>query len=121
MVLPGVPKPNGLLHTGEVVSMALDLAAVSFEIPHKPNVQLKICAGIHSAVTSYNSSPSAVREIIRFYQLKECLFGITCRRKCGDPTRSKNSSKWTLSWTTYRLKKSNNLFCSTNHRILRQL
>ncbi|XP_073737570.1 uncharacterized protein [Callorhinus ursinus] len=50
MVLSGVPKPSGLLHTGEVVSMALDLAAMckTFEIPHKPNVQLKICAGIHS-------------------------------------------------------------------------
>lgn len=50
MLLSGVPKANGILHAGEVASIAPDLVAgcKTFEIPHKPNVQLKICAGIHS-------------------------------------------------------------------------
>lgn len=50
MVVSGVPKAKGILHTRDVASMALGLVAVCkmFEIPHKPTVQLKICAGIHS-------------------------------------------------------------------------
>lgn len=45
-----MPKASGILHSGKVASTALDLVAMckTFEITHKPNVQLKICAGIHS-------------------------------------------------------------------------
>lgn len=50
MVVSGVPKENGIHHASEIASMALDLVSVckTFRIPHKPNMQLKIRAGIHS-------------------------------------------------------------------------
>ncbi|NWR37655.1 ANPRB protein, partial [Tachuris rubrigastra] len=50
MVVSGVPKENGILHAGEIASMALDLLDVckTFKIPHKPDTLLKIRAGIHS-------------------------------------------------------------------------
>lgn len=50
MVVSGVPQENGINHAGEIASMALDLVSVchTFKIPHKPNTQLKIRAGIHS-------------------------------------------------------------------------
>jgi len=52
MVVSGVPKENGILHAGEIASMALDLVNVckTFKIPHKPNTLLKIRAGIHSGM-----------------------------------------------------------------------
>lgn len=52
MVVSGVPKENGILHAGEIASMALDLVDVckTFKIPHKPNTLLKIRAGIHSGM-----------------------------------------------------------------------
>ncbi|MEQ2200038.1 hypothetical protein XENOCAPTIV_020621 [Xenoophorus captivus] len=50
MVVSGVPQENGILHTSEIASMALDLVGVcrTFRIPHKPNMQLQIRAGVHS-------------------------------------------------------------------------
>lgn len=50
MVVSGVPRENGILHASEIASMALDLVGVcrTFRIPHKPNTQLQIRAGIHS-------------------------------------------------------------------------
>lgn len=50
MVVSGVPNENGINHAGEIASMALDLVSVchTFKIPHKPTMQLKIRAGIHS-------------------------------------------------------------------------
>ncbi|XP_042339403.1 atrial natriuretic peptide receptor 1-like, partial [Plectropomus leopardus] len=50
MVVSGVPRENGILHASEIASMALDLVGVcrTFRIPHKPNMQLQIRAGIHS-------------------------------------------------------------------------
>lgn len=52
MVVSGVPKENGILHAGEIASMALDLVNVckTFKIPHKPNTLLRIRAGIHSGM-----------------------------------------------------------------------
>lgn len=52
MVVSGVPKENGILHAGEIASMALDLVNVckTFKIPHKPNTLLEIRAGIHSGM-----------------------------------------------------------------------
>lgn len=54
MVVSGVPQENGINHAGEIASMALDLVSVchSFKIPHKPDTQLKIRAGIHSGADS---------------------------------------------------------------------
>lgn len=50
MVVSGVPRENGILHASEIASMALDLVGVccTFRIPHQPNTQLQIRAGIHS-------------------------------------------------------------------------
>lgn len=52
MVVSGVPKENGINHAGQIASMALDLVSVcqNFKIPHKPNTQLQIRAGIHSGI-----------------------------------------------------------------------
>ena len=52
MVVSGLPIENGIRHAAEIASMALDLVSVcrSFRIPHKPNSQLEIRAGIHSGV-----------------------------------------------------------------------
>lgn len=52
MVVSGVPRENGILHASEIASMALDLVGVchTFRIPHKPNTQLQIRAGIHSGI-----------------------------------------------------------------------
>ncbi|MGH0136949.1 UNVERIFIED_CONTAM: hypothetical protein FKN15_006882 [Acipenser sinensis] len=75
MVVSGVPKENGILHASEIASMALDLVAVckTFRIPHKPNNQLQIRAGIHSALKIQCSSGS--------YHLLEEIKGyvLTCR------------------------------------------
>lgn len=55
MVVSGVPRENGILHASEIASMALDLVGVccTFRIPHKPNTQLQIRAGIHSGIPTH--------------------------------------------------------------------
>ncbi len=60
MVVSGVPQENGINHAGEIASMALDLVSVchTFKIPHKPNTQLKIRAGIHSGTVDISSASS---------------------------------------------------------------
>lgn len=57
MVVSGVPRENGILHASEIASMALDLVGVcrTFRIPHKPNTQLQIRAGIHSGTHTHTS------------------------------------------------------------------
>ena len=67
MVVSGVPKENGISHAGEIASMALDLVSVchNFKIPHKPNTQLKIRAGIHSGTVTVSLHSALVYQIIR--------------------------------------------------------
>lgn len=74
MVVSGVPQENGINHAGEIASMAVDLVNVchNFKIPHKPNTQLKIRAGIHSG------SVSTVLSVQRFSNYGMCSTGCSC-------------------------------------------
>ena len=50
MVVSGLPNRNGDKHVSEIANLALDLvsAALSFRIPHRPNLKLQLRIGLHT-------------------------------------------------------------------------
>ncbi|KAJ3597306.1 hypothetical protein NHX12_000834 [Muraenolepis orangiensis] len=65
MVVSGLPVKNGKLHAREIARMALALldAVRSFCIRHRPQQQLKLRSGIHTALKIHVSS--AAREVLQ--------------------------------------------------------
>ncbi|KAG9350907.1 hypothetical protein JZ751_024796 [Albula glossodonta] len=90
MVVSGVPNENGINHAGEIASMALDLTNVchTFKIPHKPNTQLKIRAGIHSALKIQCSGTTA--------EMLHALGGytLTCRGSLNVKGKGEMTTWW---------------------------
>ena len=54
MVVSGLPIRNGNKHAGEVASMSLHLLSYveSFEIKHRPDMQMQLRIGIHTGKES---------------------------------------------------------------------
>lgn len=50
MVVSGAPERNGAVHVAEISKMALDLmnAVTRFKIRHRPDMVLKLRAGVHT-------------------------------------------------------------------------
>ncbi|ESO83952.1 hypothetical protein LOTGIDRAFT_91228, partial [Lottia gigantea] len=71
MVVSGLPKPNGIIHAGEIASMSLHLleAIGKFKIRHRPDDKLKLRIGVHTG--------SCVAGVVGLKMPRYCLFGDT--------------------------------------------
>ena len=65
----GVPKPNGIMHAGEIASMALCLLENIrvHKVEHRPDLKLKLRIGIHTGTGRTNGrvGVSGVQEGVR--------------------------------------------------------
>lgn len=113
MVVSGVPRENGILHASEIASMALDLVGVcrTFRIPHKPNTQLQIRAGIHSGTHTYKPACTQfiahrkLHNVSMWFQVRWWLvwLGLKCRGTVCLEIQSTQPPEWNqpawVSWT----------------------